>query len=114
MSKARPNSRRNLDIAIERVSVERGDPLRLRTALANAIVGQMLPSGTVKGGGALKLRYGDAATRFTRDLDTARASSIEAYIEELERKLERIHGAGGPAQACEAEERAGGVRHATL
>ena len=89
MSKARPNSRRNLDIAIERVSVERGDPLRLRTALANAIVGQMLPSGTVKGGGALKLRYGDAATRFTRDLDTARASSIEAYIEELERNLER-------------------------
>ena len=34
--------------------------------------------------------------------------------EEPRTRLERIHGAGGPAQACEAEERAGGVRHATL
>ena len=89
MSKARPNSRRNLDMAIERVSVGRGDPLRLRTTLANAIVGQMLPGGAVKGGGALKLRYGDSATRFTRDLDTARTIDIEPYIEELERNLER-------------------------
>lgn len=76
-------------MAIERVSAGRGDPLRLRTALANAVVGQMLPGGAVKGGGALKLRYGDASTRFTRDLDTARTIDIEAYIEELERNLEQ-------------------------
>ena len=32
----------------------------------------MLPDGVLKGGSALKLRYGDASTRFTRDLDAAR------------------------------------------
>lgn len=88
MTKIVPNSRRNLDVAIERISAQRGDPLRIRAAMANTILGQMLPDGAIKGGSALKLRYGDAATRFTRDLDTARASDIDAYIEKLERCLE--------------------------
>ena len=70
-----PNSRRNLDIAIERISVGRGDPLRIRLVIANAIVGQMLPEGVVKGGSSLKLRYGEAASRFTKDFDAARRES---------------------------------------
>lgn len=44
----RPNSRRNLDIAIERMVEGRGDPLRTRAALAAAIVAQMLPDGVVE------------------------------------------------------------------
>lgn len=55
--------------------------------MANAIVGQLLPDGAVKGGSSLKLRFGDGATRFSRDLDTARASDIENYVAKLEDAL---------------------------
>lgn len=84
----RPNSRRNLDMAIDRLAAGTQDPLRLRVALANTIVGQMIPEGAVKGGSSLKMRYGDGATRFTRDLDTARVSDMEEYARKLEASLE--------------------------
>ena len=80
-----PNSRRNLDEAIRRA--HGGDYLRARTAMANAIVGQLLPEGVVKGGSALKLRFGNAATRFTTDLDAARVHDVEAFVEKLEERL---------------------------
>jgi len=80
-----PNSRRNLDEAIKRAHGE--DYLRARTAMANAIVGQLLPEGVVKGGSALKLRFGNAATRFTTDLDAARVHDIEAFVGKLEDRL---------------------------
>jgi len=44
---------------------------RLRRALANTVVGQMLPPGVVKGGTAMKVRVGEAGSRFTPDLDAA-------------------------------------------
>lgn len=77
----RPNSRRNLDIAIERVAGRGPAFVQARTLMADAVVAQMLPDGAVKGGSALKLRFGDAGTRFSEDLDTARASGIDEYIE---------------------------------
>lgn len=83
----RPNSRRNLDMAIDRFAAGTQDPLRLRVALANTIVGQMIPEGAVKGGSSLKMRYGDGATRFTRDLDAARVSDLEEYVRKLEASL---------------------------
>lgn len=83
----RPNSRRNLDMAIDRLAAGAQDPLRVRVALANTIVGQMIPEGAVKGGSSLKMRYGDGATRFTRDLDTARVSDMEEYARKLEASL---------------------------
>lgn len=81
-----PNSRRNLDEAIKRVFGV--GYLRVRTIMANAIVGQFLPEGAVKGGSALKLRFGDAATRFTIDLDAARVHDVEGFIVRLENRLE--------------------------
>lgn len=48
----------------------------------------MLPDGAVKGGSALKLRFGDVGTRFSEDLDTARASGIDEYIGVLNAALE--------------------------
>lgn len=80
-----PNSRRNLDEAIRRAYGP--DYLKVRTAMANAIVGQMLPEGVVKGGSALKLRFGDAATRFTTDLDAARVHDVEAFVAGLGENL---------------------------
>lgn len=44
--------------------------------MADAVVAQMLPDGAVKGGSALKLRFGDEGTRFSEDLDTVRASDM--------------------------------------
>ena len=87
MSDKIPNSRRNLDIAIERIFSANKNQLQVRTLLANTIVGQLLPNGVVKGGSALKFRYGDMTTRFTRDFDTARAESLEAFIEQLDAAL---------------------------
>lgn len=72
-----PNSRRNLDLAIDRLCAKTGDePGRVKRLLATAIVGQMLPDGAAKGGNALKIRFGKDSTRFSRDLDTTRASSL--------------------------------------
>ena len=82
-----PNSRRNLDIAIERLAKGSEEAVRIRRTMANAIVGQLLPDGAVKGGSSLKLIFGDGATRFSRDLDTARASDIDSYVERLEDAL---------------------------
>lgn len=84
----RPNSRRNLDIAIDRLCIRTGqEPTRVKRLIATVIVGQMLPNGAAKGGNALKIRFGKDVTRFSRDLDTARASSLEEYVSRLEDSL---------------------------
>lgn len=88
MTAKRPNSRRNLDIAIERYAEGRGDAVQMRRTLANAVVGQMLPAGVIKGGSSLKLRFGEGGARASRDLDTARAEDLETFIEGFERNLE--------------------------
>ena len=82
MTAKRPNSRRNLDIALERL-VGKENLIAKRAVMANAIVAQMLPDGSVKGGSAIKMRLGDGATRFTTDLDIARASALEDFTERL-------------------------------
>lgn len=80
----KPNSMRHLDEAIRRIG--NGSPeeyVRIRTLMANAIVAQMLPDGVIKGGSALKMRFGNTATRYTTDLDTATATDPEVYAEKL-------------------------------
>lgn len=82
----KPNSRRNLDIALERL-VGKPNLVAKRAVVANAIVAQMLPDGSVKGGSAIKMRLGDMATRFTTDLDVARASSLSEFSDQLSTAL---------------------------
>lgn len=55
--------------------------------MANAIVASMLPDGVVKGGSALKMRFGEENTRFTTDLDTATATDPAAYAAQLDSRL---------------------------
>ncbi|MEG0217724.1 MAG: nucleotidyl transferase AbiEii/AbiGii toxin family protein [Raoultibacter sp.] len=88
MAISRPNSKRNLDMALRRRGKSDEDFLRTRTLLANTIVAQMLPNGAMKGGSALKIRFGDRKTRATSDFDAARASDLDAFIVEFEDKLE--------------------------
>ena len=82
MQVKKPNSRRNLDTALERL-VGKQNLVAKRTVIANAIVAQMLPNGATKGGSAIKMRLGDRATRFTTDLDVARASTLDEFSERL-------------------------------
>lgn len=83
-----PNSRRHLDGAIDRLCQRTGDnPVRVRRYLANVIVGQLLPEGAVKGGTALKMRFGRETTRYSQDLDTARACELDKYLERLASSL---------------------------
>lgn len=85
-----PNSRRNLDLAIQRLASEKNEPfVRTRSVMANTVVGQMMPEGVVKGGSAIKLRLGEGATRFTTDFDVARASSLDEFIGALRAALGR-------------------------
>lgn len=84
----RPNSMRHLDDAIRRASDGTADGyLRTRTLIANAIVAQMLPDGVVKGGSAVRMRFGSTATRYTTDLDTATASDPDEYAQRLSEAL---------------------------
>ena len=63
MNEKQPNSKRNLDLAIVRIFGNSTNLLQIRVLMANTIVGQLLPSGAVKGGSALKLRYGNILRR---------------------------------------------------
>lgn len=84
----RPNSMRHLDDAIRRASGGTADSyLRMRSLIANAIVAQMLPDGVVKGGSAVRMRFGSAITRYTTDLDTATATDPDLYAQRLSEAL---------------------------
>lgn len=87
MTQKKPNSRRNLDLALDREFGRGKESAQARTAMANAIVGQMLPGGVVKGGSSLRLRYGYAQTRFTTDLDAAREQDVDAFVDDLSARL---------------------------
>jgi hypothetical protein len=82
-----PNSAANLIRAIKRYCGVNQDDIRLARAMADVIVGQLLPGGVVKGGSSLMFRYGGAVTRYTKDVDTARSVDLEAYLESLRLKL---------------------------
>lgn len=79
----RPNTCVNLIKAINQID-KSGDPVRFSRAMANVIVGQILPDGVVKGGSSLMFRYGGEFTRYTRDMDTARVMGLADYKQKLE------------------------------
>jgi len=83
----RPNSCVHLKNAIRDYAGKSGDAIRLGRAMANVILGQMLPDGVVKGGSSLLFRYGGRVTRYTKDVDTARVMDIDTYIDTLNEKL---------------------------
>lgn len=83
----KPNSRVNLDKAINRFAGNARRADALRNLLANVIVAQMLPDGVVKGGSSLKFRYGCTATRATMDLDTAWKADLDTFLKGLCEKL---------------------------
>ncbi len=84
----RPNSMRHLGDAIRRLCGNTPQAfVETRTLMANALVASMLPDGVIKGGSALKMRFGEEATRFTTDLDAATATDPAVYVAQLDSKL---------------------------
>lgn len=86
----RPSNLRSLTTRIENLARQQGRPVRrIQRAVANTVVGQMLPPGVVKGGTAMKLRVGESSSRFTPDLDVARAAhlSLDDYLAQLGDRL---------------------------
>jgi hypothetical protein len=92
----RPPSLRSLEKRIDNTAHREARPVRrIQRVVANTVIGQMLPAGVVKGGTAMKLRLGEAASRFSPDLDAARSAdlSLDAYLGGLEDRL--VAGWGG-------------------
>lgn len=80
----KPKSKAQLDAAIQRIAGTRTHDARytgLRAVIADAVVGQMLPDCVIKGGGALKLRYGAQQARFTMDFDAASGMDVDSFVE---------------------------------
>ena len=82
-----PNSKSNLDRALQRFAGDFARANELRGLMANAIVAQMIGGGVVKGGSGLRFRYGDRLTRFTMDLDTAWQTDLDAFLKNLRERL---------------------------
>jgi hypothetical protein len=85
-----PTNLRSLEARVNNLARQRGRPVRrIQRAVANTVVGQMLPPGVVKGGTAMKLRVGEASSRFTPDLDASRMArvTLEHYLDELAGRL---------------------------
>ena len=64
--------------------------VRLRTMMANVIVGQFLDGAVMRGGGSLKLRYGVATTRYTMDFDAARNVAEAEFVARSGEWMERL------------------------
>lgn len=85
-----PSNLRALETRVANMSRDAGRPIRrVQRVIANTVVGQMLPPSIVKGGTAMKLRVGEAGSRFTPDLDAARAAyvTLDDYLDKLSARL---------------------------
>lgn len=87
-----PPNLNSLTARINNVAAAQQRPLRrVQRVVANTVVGQMIPSGVVKGGTGIKLRVGEWLSRFTPDFDLSRPAAVDvgSYIEELREALGR-------------------------
>ena len=82
-----PNSKTNLDKALDRFAGTPARAVELRNFMANAIVAQMIDDGVVKGGSGLKLRFGGKMTRTTLDLDSAWKTGLDEFLKVLSSRL---------------------------
>lgn len=83
----RPNSKRHLDSALQRVYGAGASLVQVRMAMANTIVGQLLPDVVIKGGTSLRIRYGRNCSRNTIDCDVARREDLNEFITHLRSSL---------------------------
>ncbi len=82
-----PHNVAYLERAIRKFADTDENGVRLRTTMANVIVGQFLDGAVMRGGGSLKLRYGGATTRYTMDFDAARNVAESEFVARFTRRL---------------------------
>ena len=77
-----PRNEHELELRLVRLmGMDNAKMLIARSLMANAIVGQFLPSGSVlKGGSSLRFRYGSGFSRNTMDFDAARSGDLDEFI----------------------------------
>ena len=78
-----PQNTAFLERYIRRMCKTERDAYRLRVMMANVVIGQMLPTGVLRGGTLMKLRYGFESTRFTMDFDAAQSLPQAEFAERM-------------------------------
>ena len=82
-----PRNVQMLEKALRAMSVDDQASVMLRKTLANIVAGQFLADAVMRGGGALKLRYGEDATRYTLDFDASRRVEEEVFAQNYAARL---------------------------
>ncbi len=82
-----PISLKALNQKIAASSADELERTRRVQIMANIVLSQMMPDGAVKGGSAMKIRMGDIATRFSKDLDVSRKDDLKSFIDQLQENL---------------------------
>lgn len=91
MTREAPTNLRSLEARIDNIARGRGAPVRrIQRAVANVVVGQMIPPSVVKVGTAMNLRVGESGSRFTPDFDATRYANLttEDYLDQLRARLQ--------------------------
>jgi len=104
MEQKPPRNEHELELRLVRLmGMDNAKMLVVRSLMANAIVGQFLPSGSVlKGGSSLRFRYGSGFSRNTMDFDAMRSGDLDEFIKSFRDSLkEGWNGFSGTARILE-------------
>jgi hypothetical protein len=82
-----PHNVAALDRAIRQMAGSDRNAVEVRRGLANVIAGQFLDGAVMRGGGALKLRYGTGTTRITEDFDASRKVAEDEFVASYNQRL---------------------------
>lgn len=85
-----------LQRALRQIASSNEEAAHFQLIMANVVAGQFLNGAVMRGGASLKLRYGDATTRYTMDFDASRNVSENDFVELYGKRLaEGWNGFGG-------------------
>ena len=84
---APPRNVSALQRGIRLISASNENAAHMQLIMANVVAGQFLTGAVMRGGASLKLRYGDAVTRYTMDFDASRSISEDEFIENYNKRL---------------------------
>lgn len=76
-----------LQRALRQIASSNEEAAHLQLIMANVVAGQFLNGAVMRGGASLKLRYGDATTRYTMDFDASRNVSEDDFVDRYGKRL---------------------------
>ena len=84
-----PHNVADLERALRKLGGSDENGYRLRCVMADVVAGQFLSGAVLRGGSSLKLRYGNATTRFTVDFDIARSTDEQSFLNAFNERLDK-------------------------